>query len=500
MKLTISRGKCAAGYEPVCLIDSAWCVRVSLSMVAMWTGIAPYVWSASPVVESVTFQVSDVTGVGVDDQQTGSGQYDGFGVVRRDPSDVIKINEQFYVFYTKVVKYPDGENGDKVPLWPQGWPGTVWYATSADGMNWNERGEALGKGAAGAWDSFGVYTPNIIRGTDDEYYLYYTGVQDGFENNNTTDITNIGVAKLTLDSSELVSDAVRLNRGAPILSPTFCELDSGCTPKFDSFRIDDSSLLLRDYDGDGTLEYGLYYKGRAQQGGAGQTKMGLAISKSAAGPFVRQNDGDPVQPEGHEVLVWAQGSGVMSLASGMAGKGLWYAEDGIHFTELTEEFTGSLLAPGAFRPELTDPDYTDGIQWGISMLNTPQPYLAHYSFDPTLLASYADLNEDGLANATDWQMYRAGFGANLTGLTVDEARRMGDVNGDFRNDESDFALFKLAYDEVNGAGAFSALQASVPEPATLTILFTGAFVHWACHRLGGIGRLSIDRGSGKVER
>ncbi len=389
-------------------------------MIVVWTGTVQIALSASLVVEGVSFQVTDVTGIGVNDQQTGSGQYDGLGVVRRDPSDVIKINDTFYVFYTKIPKYPDGEDGARSPLWPHGWPGTVWYATSTDGMNWNERGEAIGKGLAGAWDSFGVYTPNIIRGTDDEYYLYYTGVQDGFENNNTIDVTNIGVAKLTLDSNGLVTDAARLNRGAPILSPTFCELDSGCAPKFDSFRIDDSSLLLRDYDGDGTLEYGLYYKGRAQQGGAGQTKMGLAISKSAAGPFVRQNDGDPVQPEGHEVLVWAQGDGVMSLASGMAGKGLWYAEDGIHFTELTEEFTGSLLAPGAFRPELTDPDYSEGIQWGISMLNTPQPYLAHYSCDLTLLASYADLNEDGLANATDWQMYRAGFGASLTGLTVDQ--------------------------------------------------------------------------------
>jgi hypothetical protein len=210
--------------------------------------------------------------------------------------------------------------------------------------------------------------------------------------------------------------------------------------------------------------------------------MGLAISESAAGPYVRQNDGNPVQPEGHEVLVWTQGGGVMSLASGMAGHGLWYAEDGIHFSELAEKFTGSLLAPGAFRPELTDPEYADGIQWGVSMLNTSQPYLAHYSLDLTLLASYADLNEDGIADATDWQFYRAGFGASLSGLTVDESRRMGDLNGDFKNDESDFALFKLAYDELNGAGALSALQAPVPEPATLTCMCSGALVYGACQR------------------
>jgi hypothetical protein len=59
---------------------------------------------------------------------------------------------------------------------------------------------------------------------------------------------------------------------------------------------------------------------------------------------------------------------------------------------------------------------------------------------------------------------------------------MGDLNGDFKNDESDFALFKLAYDELNGAGALSALQAPVPEPATLTFMCSGALVYGACQR------------------
>ncbi len=72
---------------------------------------------------------------------------------------------------------------------------------------------------------------------------------------------------------------------------------------------------------------------------------------------------------------------------------------------------------------------------------------------------------------------------------------MGDVNGDFKNDESDFALFKLAYDEVNGAGAFSALQAPVPEPATLAILFSGALVYGASHRLGCVECSSTGGGN-----
>ena len=42
---------------------------------------------------------------------------------------------------------------------------------------------------------------------------------------------------------------------------------------------------------------------------------------------------------------------------------------------------------------------------------------------------------------------------------------MGDLNGDFRNDHADFALFKAAFESTNGAGSFAAIVIGVPEPA-----------------------------------
>ena len=45
---------------------------------------------------------------------------------------------------------------------------------------------------------------------------------------------------------------------------------------------------------------------------------------------------------------------------------------------------------------------------------------------------------------------------------------MGDLNGDFRNDHADFALFKAAFESTNGAGSFAAIVIGVPEPANNT--------------------------------
>jgi Neuraminidase (sialidase) len=111
------------------------------------------------------------------------------GCTRRDPSDVIKVDDTWYVWYTKVYGRSPG-------YW-----GTIWYATSKDeGYTWEEKGEALGIGAEGSFDSQAVFTPNILYARG-KYYLFYTGVKptpgrtDGvFENNSTNDFTAIGVA------------------------------------------------------------------------------------------------------------------------------------------------------------------------------------------------------------------------------------------------------------------------------------------------------------------
>ncbi len=96
--------------------------------------------------------------------------------------------------------------------------------------------------------------------------------------------------------------------------------------------------------------------------------------------------------------------------------------------------------------------------------------IAGYNADHrAVLATYSlslagDFDANGLINVADWAILRANQHADLTGLSADDAWRLGDLNGDFRNDFADFAAFKTMFDGVNGAGSFAAMLA-VPEPA-----------------------------------
>jgi hypothetical protein len=293
------------------------------------------------------------------------------GVCRRDPSDVVELDGRWYVFYTRVeadAQHPLAEGG--WPRYPSGYLGTIWYATSTDeGHTWTERGEALGRGASGRFDAFGVFTPNVLVGGPGEVFLYYTGVGEGFDNRpddyGDRNRTAIGVARLRLASDGSLLERQRLVGGRPVLQPSPPE-----SARFDSFRVDDAALIVRD----GRIW--LYYKGRAFQRTPRQTRMGVAVGDRPEGPFTRQLEGEPVQPEGHEVLVWPHGRGVRSLATGGAGRGLWTSPDGVRFEELTEDLRGALHAPGLCRPDLVGRGHEGAPRWGIHM--------GSYSGDPFL--------------------------------------------------------------------------------------------------------------------
>ena len=70
----------------------------------------------------------------------------------------------------------------------------------------------------------------------------------------------------------------------------------------------------------------------------------------------------------------------------------------------------------------------------------------------------------------------------LSGLTAAEAYARGDLNGDFKNDASDFILFRRSYDDENGAGAFESALGSVPEPSATGLLVAGGIALLAGRR------------------
>jgi hypothetical protein len=72
-------------------------------------------------------------------------------------------------------------------------------------------------------------------------------------------------------------------------------------------------------------------------------------------------------------------------------------------------------------------------------------------------------------------LFRTGQQVDMTGMTQAQARALGDLDGDFRNDHADFVLFKATFESLNGTGSFAAMLASVPEPATILLALFGDF-------------------------
>ena len=142
---------------------------------------------------------------------------------------------------------------------------------------------------------------------------------------------------------------------------------------FDSYRVDDSCLLVRDG------RYWLYYKGRQYNNTPGRTKMGLAIAEEPQGPYVKVTDvfaDHSILAGSHEVLVWPQGSGVAALAS--ISKTIHFAADGYHFKPLTS-LRQRPHAPGGYRPDaFADVENPRPMQWGISMVHGHDPYLCWF--------------------------------------------------------------------------------------------------------------------------
>ena len=258
------------------------------------------------------------------------------GVMRRDPSDIIRVGDLYYVWYSK---------GSIAP----GYDATVWYATSPDGHTWTEQGMALAKGEPGSWEGASVFTPNILV-AEGRYWLFYTGTSRKFGKPFNPD-SKIGIA---------VSDSPDGPWQRLATNPALKNSDN---PKeFDSHLVDDACLIVRGG------KYWLYYKGRQLGKGPRATQLGLAIADKPQGPYVKV-EGNPVIPGNHEVLVWPQGTGVAAMIGTTGPKAIvrsiMYAEDGLHFSK-THNVIDVPHAAGAYRPEaFTDSGIGKRIQWGV---------------------------------------------------------------------------------------------------------------------------------------
>lgn len=295
---------------------------------------------------AVSFNESDVTNINFTNSEIqGIGKDSLYN--RRDNSDIIKVDDTYYIWYSRMDS----------PV-TSGYWATIWYATSKDeGHTWEEQGMALGLGEKGKFDSHSVFTPNILA-YEGKYYLYYTGVQptpgnpkEEFEGNHTTDFTAIGLA--VSDSPDGPFTRVENN---PVLKISDTPED------FDSYRIDDASMLVKDN------KVWLYYKGRSIAHGAkgpGLTEMSVAYADTPEGPFTKHEGA--LLDKSHEVLIWKKDNGIVSLAS--LSQSINYSEDGVNFSVMQDSLTNIPKAPGLYRPDLEDGNQgTETPGWGIAMI------------------------------------------------------------------------------------------------------------------------------------
>jgi hypothetical protein len=114
---------------------------------------------------------------------------------------------------------------------------------------------------------------------------------------------------------------------------------------------------------------------------------------------------------------------------------------------------------------------------------TDQPVVVDFVGNDDMPFVAGDFNFDGLVDGDDYVIFRDGLHTDLSALSGAEAFSFGDMNGDSANNYTDTLLFRTAYDDVNGAGAFDAMVASVPEPTSLALF-----------GLGGAALLFLRRG------
>lgn len=281
-------------------------------------------------------------------QVTGIGQEDG--VMRRDPSDIVKVGDLYYVWYSKG------------PL-KTGYDATVWYATSPDGYDWTEQGMAIDKGKPDTWEAGSVFTPNIMV-AEDQYWLFYTGVSNSYGKGFNPD-SKIGIA---------VADSPKGPWKKLATNPAL--VNSQNPEGFDSHLIDDACLIIREG------KYWLYYKGRKQGESPHHTKMGVAIADKPEGPYLKYK-GNPIIPGNHAVLAWPQGAGVAAMIDGTGPKeitrSVLYAEDGLHFEKIY--LVNGPAAAGAYRPDhFSGGTNAERISWGLEIESKDGslPFLQRY--------------------------------------------------------------------------------------------------------------------------
>jgi len=315
------------------------------------------------------------------------------GVVRRDPSAMIKHDGKYYAWYSRSTGLSQGFGGnieeDKVFPWDRC---DIWYATSKDGITWKEEGVAVERGKKGEYDDRSVFTVEIME-TEGVYYLCYQTVKDPY---NVRVKNQVGLAWSNSPNGPWTKSK------EPILSPADNGVWKGEEQNrfmvekkgdFDSHKVHDPCIIP--FKG----KFYLYYKGE-QMGeqvtfGGRQIRHGVAIADNPKGPYVK-SPYNPISNSGHEICVWPYNGGIAALITtdGPERNTVQWAPDGVNF-EIMGAVKGAPHAIGLNRTADIENNPTEILRWGLTHEYRSWDYQYIRGFKTWNVKNHTAKGEDG---------------------------------------------------------------------------------------------------------
>ncbi|GIZ09656.1 family 43 glycosylhydrolase [Flavobacterium sp. UMI-01] len=342
-------------------------------------------------------------------QLKGFDYHNGDGTIsRRDPSKIIFENGKYYVWYTKrdtkvppIGAHRASESTDVIPS--TDWDlCEIWYATSKDGLTWEEQGVAVKRPPMPEVGWRSVATPDILKWKG-KYYLYYQGFMEASGKKGD----HCPVAASYADSPD-----------GPWTPANKVIVENGPAGTWDQFSIHDPYPLV--YKGKIYLYFKAAYGDRPDY----LVGNGLAMADNPLGPFTK-HPLNPLFNSGHETALFPFKEGIAALitSNGNENNTIQYAKDGINFNIAS---VSSLFpaAAGAYVPDaFTSNGNGRGISWGLShFVNAGTPnkgysILARFDCDLSL-----DVNDPELKKTHLFLKPEVYFSQGLSGKQLERIK------------------------------------------------------------------------------